>query len=111
MKLLISLLLLSSQVFAARQTWIGRISDSMCGADHSGMANGGKKVDPRDCSLLCVKEGAKFIFVNKGKVYGIGNQGLDDLAKHAGHNVTLTGDLAADGKTITVSTIDPISRP
>jgi hypothetical protein len=103
MKLTFSLLLLSLPGFGAQQTWTGQMSDSMCGANHSGMAKAGMKVDPHDCTLTCVKGGAKFVFVSKGKVYDIANQDLADLTKHAGHTVSLTGDLGSDGKTITVS--------
>ena len=43
--------------------------------------------------------------MSKGKVYEVNNQDLKDLQVHAGHTVKLTGDVAADGKTITVSKI------
>ena len=88
---------------AAEQTWTGQISDEMCGADHSAMAHGGKKVSAHDCTLACVKNGSKFVLVSEGKVHPIANQDLADLKTHAGHNVKITGDLASDGKTITVS--------
>jgi len=90
---------------AAEQTWLGQISDAMCGADHSMMAHEGKKLNARDCTLECVKGGSKYVFVSEGKVYEITNQELKDLQVHAGHTVNLTGEMAADGKSITVSTI------
>lgn len=40
-------------------TWTGTISDSMCGAKH-GMA----KMTDRECTEMCVKTGAKYIFVS-----------------------------------------------
>src|ERR1035438_4180447 len=44
-------------MFAADQTWTGKISDSMCGATHqSATEHGGKKMSDRDCTLACVKE-------------------------------------------------------
>lgn len=101
---LLSLTLVSA--FAADQTWTGEISDNMCGADHSAMAQQGKKPDPHECTLTCVKGGGKFVFVSSGTVYNIANQDLAELKDHAGHTVQLTGDLAADGKTITVSKIE-----
>ena len=91
---------------AAQQTWTGQISDEMCGADHSAMAHDGKKVSAHDCTLACVKNGSKFVFVSQGKIYPIANQDLADLKTHAGHNVKMTGDLASDGKTITVSKVE-----
>jgi hypothetical protein len=92
--------------FAAQQTWTGQISDSMCGADHSAMAHDGKKVNAHDCTLACVKDGGKFVFVSGGKTYDIANQNLPDLTKHAGHTVELTGDVDSGGKAITVSKVE-----
>ena len=106
MKQAFAVLLLSLPGFAAQKTWIGQITDSMCGADHSAMANGGKKADPHDCTLVCVKGGAKFAFVSNGKVFDISNQNFADLTKHAGHTVTVTGDLGSNGKTIAVSKVE-----
>ena len=94
-----------SSAFAAEQTWAGQISDAMCGKDHSMMKHGGKKVSARDCTLECVKGGSKYVFVSKGKVFDIDNQNMEELQLHAGHNVKLTGELAADGKTVHVSKI------
>ena len=103
MKLAISLFLFSLPGFAAGQTWTGQITDSMCAADHSAMSDGGKKVDPHDCTLACSKGGAKFAFVSNGNVFEIANQNFTNLTKLAGQTVSLTGELASDGKTITVS--------
>jgi hypothetical protein len=91
--------------FGAQQTWAGEISDSMCGANHQAMTKSGQKVNPRECTLECVKAGNKYVFVSKGQVFDIANQDLPDLEKHAGHKVQLTGDVGSDGKTITVSKI------
>lgn len=91
--------------FPAEQTWTGKISDSMCGASHkSAMEHAGKKMSDRDCTLACVKNGGKYVFVHMGKVYNIANQDLAALQEHAGHTVKLTGDL--NGDTITVSKIE-----
>jgi hypothetical protein len=98
-------LALSSLLVAAEQTLTGQISDAMCGADHSMMKHEGQKVSARDCTLECVKGGSKYVFVSKGKVYEVKNQDLKDLEVHAGHTVKLTGEVAADGKSITVSKI------
>jgi hypothetical protein len=90
---------------AAEQTWTGQISDSMCGKDHSMMEHGGKKVSARDCTMQCVKAGAKYVFVSKGTVYAVENQDMRDLQTHAGHTVRLTGEMASDSKSIRVSKI------
>jgi hypothetical protein len=100
-----SLLVFQALSLAAQQTWGGEISDSMCGANHQAMAKSGHKVNPIDCTLACVKAGSKYVFVSKGQAFNIANQDLPDLQKHAGQKVQLTGDLGADGKTITVSKI------
>ena len=92
--------------FAADQSWTGKISDDMCGADHSAMASSGKKADPHECTLKCVKGGGNFVFVSEGKVFEIANQDFSDLSAHAGHDIKLTGDLNADGKAITVSKVE-----
>jgi hypothetical protein len=93
---------------AAEQTWTGKISDSKCGASHMAMEHGGKKVNDHDCTVACVKGGAKYVFVNKGKVFDIQNQDLAGLEEHAGHSVKLTGDLQADKKTIKASKIEMV---
>jgi len=100
-----SLLLLPALSFSAQQTWTGEISDNMCGANHQAMAKSGQKVNPRDCTLQCVKGGGKYVFVSKGEVFDIANQDLPDLQKHAGQKVELAGDLGSDNKTITVTKI------
>ena len=67
----------------------GYIADSKCGAKaaHEGA---------RECTVKCVKEGAKYVFVNDvdKKVYAIENQ--DKVADHAGHHVTVTGSVEGD---------------
>jgi hypothetical protein len=96
---------LTSLASAADKTWTGQISDSMCGASHAKMIAGhaGAKMTNTDCTLACVKAGAKYVFVSGGKVYAISNQDDADLMKHAGHTVRLTGEM--NGTTITVSKI------
>ena len=85
-------------------TWTGKISDSMCGAQHKKMAeHGTAKMTDRDCAQACVKNGGKYVFVSKGKVYNVENQDYAGLAEHAGHTVKLTGEMKGDS--ITVSDI------
>ncbi|MDQ2840911.1 MAG: hypothetical protein M3Y72_07725 [Acidobacteriota bacterium] len=56
-----------------------------------------------DCILNCIKGGAKYVFVVKGKSYEVKNQDFSDLEKHAGHTVKVSGDLSSDGSSITVT--------
>jgi hypothetical protein len=95
-------------VWAASQTLTGQISDSMCGKSHAGMGDMGK--NPKSCTAGCVKAGAKYTFVSGDKVYDIKNQNFAALAANAGGNVQLTGDLANDGKTITVTKVAPAGK-
>jgi hypothetical protein len=87
----------------AETTWHGTISDSNCGASHkSALEHGSFKTDA-ECTTACVKGGAEYVFVSKGKVYKIANQDAAGLAQHAGHDVALTGTMSGD--TITVATV------
>lgn len=88
---------------AATMTMAGMISDSMCGASHAKMTAGHPGMTDKACTTGCVKAGAKYVFVSNGKVYEIANQKLPALAKEAGDQVRLTGDV--NGDTITVSKV------
>ena len=81
----------SAGLSAAPQTWTGAISDSMCSAKHASM--GDKKMSDRECTEMCVKANAKYVFVTQGRVYAIADQKDPALASHAGHMVTLTGEM------------------
>ncbi len=85
---------------SAEQTWTGKISDSMCGASHDGMISQHPGLTDRACTLACVKNGGKYVFVSDGKVYAITNQDSPLLAMHAGHTVRLTGDMKGDNVTV-----------
>jgi hypothetical protein len=82
---------------AAEGTWTGYISDSNCGAK-------GANDRAAQCTTKCVKEGAKYVFVNDAdkKVYVIDAQ--DKVAAHAGHHVTVKGTV--DGGTLKLDSID-----
>ena len=103
----LSLLVLAFGVMtavAAEHTWTGKISDSTCGANRrKGAEHRSTTMSDHDCTLECAKNGGKFVFVYKGKVYNIENQDFADLTEHAGHTVRLKGDLQGD--TIKVSSI------
>jgi len=93
--------------FAAEQTWTGRISDNLCNASHTKMATSvfPPFEDPQ-CTLECIKAGGKFVFVDKDeKLLQIANQDFEDLKKHPGVPVTLTGELKGD--VITITKIEP----
>ena len=104
MKLILAISLFTASGFAAQQTWKGVITDSMCGANHSSMS-GGKPVKAHDCTMACVKAGSKFALVSGGKVFPIANQDFAGVSQNAGGAVTVTGEVGADGKTITVSKV------
>lgn len=84
-------------VSAGDSSWTGYITDSKCGAKaaHEGA---------RECTIKCIKEGAKYVFVNDGdkKVYAIADQ--EKVADHAGHHVTVKGSV--DGDTMTVASVE-----
>ena len=84
----------------AERTFVGEISDSMCGVKH--MMPGGAK----QCTLACIKEGAKYVLVTGGKVLDISNQKFADLEKNAGDHVRVTGKLT--GSSIAISKIVPV---
>lgn len=79
------------------KTFVGTIGDSMCGAKHMMPGESDK-----DCTLGCVKEGAKFILIDpNGKIYQLSDQRKPQA--FAGAKVKVTGTLSGD--TITVTTI------
>jgi hypothetical protein len=95
-------LAVAAQTPAPAAPMTGKISDAHCGATHKAME--GKKVADRDCTEMCIKGGAKYVFVSKDKVYQIADQKDKALATHAGHTVLLSGDVKGD--TVTVAKIE-----
>jgi hypothetical protein len=98
------ILLSTTGISAAEQTWAGQISDSACGVKHEEAAEGQGVMADRDCTQACVRGGSKYVLVVDGKVLQIANQDNKDLATHAGHKVTVTGELK--GSAIAVSKIE-----
>jgi hypothetical protein len=80
-------------------TYYGDISDSNCGAHHKMPGN------PRQCTLGCIKHGAKYVFVTRGRVLVVENQNLPALEEFAGEHVKVVGMRTADHKGITVTKI------
>jgi hypothetical protein len=86
----------SPSVAAGEQTWTGKISDSECKDKHQAGEHEGKKITDAECTSMCVKKGAKYVFVSDGKVYQLANQHSKTIASHAGEEVKLTGELKGD---------------
>ena len=96
--LALSILLVAAVLaFAGDGSWTGYITDSKCGAKaaHEGA---------EECTVKCMKEGAKLVFVNDAdkKVYAIADQ--DKVTPHAGHHVAVKGSV--EGDTLTVASIE-----
>jgi len=96
------LLCLASFTSAADVKWTGQVTDSFCAASPAQMT-ASHKMTEHECALDCVKKGAQYVFVYKGKIYNIANQDFADLQVNAGYTVQLTGTL--NDKTITVTKI------
>ena len=99
--------LMAVPAFAAPRTWTGTISDSMCGAKHM-EGEHGMKVSDKECTEMCVKKGAKYVFVSDGKVLTIANQDFKGLDQQAGAAVKLTGELKGDA--VTVSKLEKTAK-
>jgi len=83
---------------ATPQTFVGSIGDSICGAKHMMPGQSDK-----DCTLECVKGGAKYIFIGpNGKIYQLSDQ--KKAAEFPGAKVKVTGTLKGDS--ITVASIE-----
>ncbi len=103
MKTIATLLMGAALMFgaAAKQTFTGVITDTMCGADHSQM---GTKPDAK-CVRECVKEGSKYALLVGKNVYTLSDQKTPD--QYAGAKVKVTGMLDEKTSTITVDKIEP----
>jgi len=88
--------------FAAdkRQTFTGKVSDTMCGAHHV-MAG----VSDAECTRVCVKHGSKYALVVGDDVYTLEGGDTAMLYKLAGEKATVTGTLKE--KTIMVASVAP----
>ena len=96
------LLLAALLAFAADkpQTFTGKISDAMCGAQHM-MAG----ASDADCTRACVKQGSKYALVVGDNVYTLEGGDAAMLDKLAGQNAAVSGTVK--GKTITVASVAP----
>lgn len=81
--------------------WVGTVSDTNCGAKH-------KIADARQCTLMCVRNGAKYALVvgtPAAKVYTLDGH-ASDLEKLAGTMAKVQGDLK--GNTIEVTSAESL---
>lgn len=104
MLLFVAAVALAAPAAVQAETWRGTITDSMCGAKHSAEKHGEKAADHKTCVERCVANGGEYVLVAKDKVFKISNQKFEDLKKHAGHEVMLSGDIKDE--TITVTRIE-----
>jgi hypothetical protein len=80
------------------RTFVGSVSDKMCGAKHMMPGQSDK-----DCTLECVKGGSQFVLVGpKDKIYDLSDQ--EKPREFAGQKVKVTGVL--NGNTINVVSIE-----
>lgn len=97
--------------FAAEQTVTGVITDSMCKSNHAMMQKGATKMSDHDCTVACVKlMGQKYVVAAGDKVFQIENQNFAGLEKNAGTTVKVTGQVSADGKSMTVTKLGAASK-
>ena len=84
---------------AEKGSWTGWITDSHCGE------KGANAKHTKACVEKCAKDG-KVVFFNSSdkKLYNLDEAGAKLALEHVGHEVTVTGALAAD--TITVEKIE-----
>ena len=85
---------------AAKQTFTGVITDSMCAnGDHKAMNMGADA----GCVTACVKAGAKYVLYDGKEAYTLSDQKTPE--KFAAKKVTVTGTLDAKTKTIQVDSM------
>ena len=88
----------------AKQTFVGVITDSECGAaGHAVMRMGPTDAE---CTFACIQaHGASYVLLVGKVVYNLSNQQLPE--KFAGAKVRVTGTLDAKTKAIDVDSITP----
>ena len=94
----------SNKSATAERTIEGYISDNHCGLHHmKGMG------DDKACTLMCVKNGGKFVLADRShkRVYQLDKTGQEKARDFAGMKVKVTGRLS--GRTIRVTAIEAAS--
>jgi hypothetical protein len=101
MKTITTLLIAAGLLAAAdARTFVGVITDTMCGADHKHMG-----IAPDDkCVRECVKHGAKYALYDGKEVYRLSDQQTPE--KFAAKKVKVTGVLYEKTKIIKVEKIE-----
>jgi hypothetical protein len=84
---------------APAQTWTGTISDATCGSYHEWDEHTAAMTE-KDCTLKCVKAGARYVLLAEGRIHPIANQDHPALAEHAGTRVEVTGRSADNEITV-----------
>jgi len=82
------------------QTFTGKVSDAMCGANH--MMGG----SAAECVRACIRKGSRYALVTSDKVYALDSSDkavLDQLDKLADDQAKVVGQ--ANGDTIVVSSV------
>lgn len=79
---------------AFAESFTGYVSDAMCAKDPHKVAS----ADHAACAQKCMKGGEKPVLVVGEKVYTITNP--DTLVNHAGHKVTVDGQVKGDALTV-----------
>ncbi|MGH9404633.1 MAG: hypothetical protein ACRD3D_02220 [Terriglobia bacterium] len=79
-------------------TFVGVVSDSMCGPKHSHASAAAAA-----CVKKCVAGGSQYVLVSHGKVYTVDQQ--DKFAPYAGRMVRVEG--TKNGDAITVTSVRP----
>ncbi len=82
---------------AFAESLTGTVSDAMCAGDTAKAS----KPDHEACAKKCIKGGEKPVLIVGDKVYTITNP--DTLVAHAGHHVTVDGDV--NGTALTVKSV------
>jgi hypothetical protein len=92
-----AMLALGLASFGMAADFSGFVEDSACSSKPAMKGNA-------ECAQKCIKGGDKAVLVTPdGKVYQIADQ--DKVVAHAGHNVTITGDLKGDTLSVTKVTM------
>lgn len=85
---------------ADTQTFTGKVTDSMCGAQHK------EGIPPAQCVRICVSHGAHYALLVGDKVYTLDTENQaekDELNKLAWEDARVKG--TANGDTITVTSV------
>jgi hypothetical protein len=97
--------LTAMSTIADEGSWTGYVTDNMC-------AKGGDmtKMKDSDCATMCVKDhGGKWVLYSPAAKKAFTLEPADKVAAHAGHYVTIKGNL--DGDNIKVSSVTMIKEP